>query len=343
MSPPAFSLTPRSLLVRLAGVASLIAAAATGYAADKVTLATNWLAQPELGGFYQAVADGTYARYDLDVTIKPGGPMVNNRPLLAFGRVDFLIGTNLLQAFGAVQQQIPTKVVAAFFQKDPQCILAHADGPHETWDDLKRAPLLMGNTGRQTFFLWMHEAHGFPRANLRPYNHSLAPFLNDKTAAMQGFATAEPKRIEEVAGDEPRVFLLADYGWNSYSTVLETRTELIDKQPDLVKRFVEASIVGWRNYLDGDDAPRVDALIKRHNPAMTDGQIEFSRLAMHELGLVDSGDAERLGIGAIDEGRVRAFYDKMVAAGMFKKGEIDPAQAIELRFVNHGAGLDESP
>src|SRR5687768_6384475 len=174
--------------------------AADAAAADKVVLATNWLAQPELGGFYQALADGTYAEHGLDVTIKPGGPMVNNRPLLAFGRVDFLIGTNLLQAFDAVKQRIPTKVVAAFFQKDPQCILAHADGPHRTWDDLKRAPLMMGNSGRQTFFLWMNAAHGFPRANLRPYNHSLGPFLNDKTAAMQGFATAEPQRVAEAIG-----------------------------------------------------------------------------------------------------------------------------------------------
>src|SRR5918995_1437668 len=169
----------------LAAVLWMQPSAAIG--ADKVTLATNWLAQPELGGFYQALADGTYAKHGLDVTIKPGGPMINNRPLLSFGRADFLVGTNLLQAFDAVKQGIPTKVVAAFFQKDPQCILSHADGPHRTWDDLKRAPLLMGNSGRQTFFLWMNAAHGFSRANLRPYNHNLAPFLNDKTAAMQGF------------------------------------------------------------------------------------------------------------------------------------------------------------
>ena len=319
-------------------MATLILAALPGriVAGDKVTLATNWLAQPELGGFYQAVADGTYAKHGLDVTIKPGGPMVNNRPLLAFGRVDFLVGTNLLQAFNAVKQDIPTKVVAAFFQKDPQCILAHPDGPHETWADLKRAPLLMGNTGRQTFFLWMHEAHGFSRANLRPYNHSLAPYLNDKQTAMQGFATAEPKRIEETSGRAPRVFLLADYGWNSYSTVLETRTELIEKRPELVERFVKASTIGWRRYLDGEEAAKVDELIKRQNPAMTDGQITYSRQAMHELGLVDSGEAEKLGIGAMNPGRVREFYAKMVAAGMYQTGEIDPARAIDVRFVNQG-------
>jgi NitT/TauT family transport system substrate-binding protein len=204
-------------------------------AADKVTLATNWLAQPELGGFYQAVVDGTYAKHGLDVSIKPGGPMVNNRPLLGFGRVDFLIGTNLLQPFDAVKQGIPTKAVAAFFQRDPQCLLAHGDGPWTTWDDLKQAPLMMGNSGRQTFFLWLNAAHGFPKANLRPYNHNLAPFANDTRMVVQGFATAEPKRIEELTGKAPRVFLLADHGWGTYSTLLETRTELIEKRPELVR------------------------------------------------------------------------------------------------------------
>lgn len=320
---------------KIAWVAILVVGfAANGNAADKVVLATNWLAQPELGGFYQALADGTYAAQGLDVTIKPGGPMVNNRPLLSFGRVDFLIGTNLLQAFDAVKQQIPTKIVAAFFQKDPQCILAHADGPVRTWDDLKRAPLFMGNSGRQTFFLWMNAAQGFPRANLRPYNHSLAPFLNDKNAAMQGFATAEPKRVTEATGEEPRVFLLADHGWNSYSTVLETRVDLIEKRPELVQRFVDASITGWRKYLaGGPGAAAADTLIKKDNSSMTDGLIDYSRTKMRELELLGSGDLAAMPIGAIDVDRVRDFYEQMVRAGMYKAGDVKPDDAVTVEFV----------
>lgn len=317
-----------------------IAFASSSRAADKVTLATNWLAQPELGGFYQAVADGTYARHGLDVTIKPGGPLVNNRPLLAFGKVDFLIGTNLIQPFDAVKQQIPTKVVAAFFQKDPQCILAHADGPWKTWDDLKQAPLLIGNSGRQTFFLWMHDAYGFPRANLRPYNHALAPFLNDKRMAMQGFATAEPERIRQANGTQTRVFLLADQGWNSYSTLLETRNDLIAKNPRLVQRFVDASIIGWNTYLDAEDADAADALIKKDNPSMSDELIAFSRLKMNELQLLEGGDAATKGIGAIDLDRVKSFHAKMVAAGMYDEKTIDPAAAVMTEFVNRGVGVE---
>jgi NitT/TauT family transport system substrate-binding protein len=228
--------------------------------------------------------------------------------------------------------------VAAIFQKDPQCLLAHPDSGYTTWDELKRAPLYMGNTGRLSFFRWLSAAHGFSRAKLRPYNHNLAPFLVDKTAVMQGFATAEPKRVEEAIGRGPPVFLLADHGWSSYSTLLETRVELIEKQPDLVQRFVDASLMGWRRYLDGDDVAAANALIQKDNPAMTDAQIAFSRDKMREWGLVDSGDSLERGVGAMNAGRVREFYEKMVAAGMYDAEEIDPERAITLQFVNKGVG-----
>jgi NitT/TauT family transport system substrate-binding protein len=302
-------------------------------AADRVTLATNWKAQPELGGFYQAVVDGAYERHGLDVTIKPGGPMVNNRPLLAFGQIEFLVGTNLLQPFDAVKQKLPTKVVAAFFQKDPQCLIAHGDGPLKTWDDLKTAPLFMGNLARQSFFRWLNAAEGFERRNLRPYNHDLAPFLLEKSAVIQGFATAEPKRIEEATNVAPRVFLLADHGWNSYSTVLETRVELIEKNPDLVRRFVAASIEGWRSYLKGENVAATNELIKKENPAMTDGQIAYSLEKMNEWRLVDPGPDAPHGLGTIDPERVQKFYEVAVTCGLFQAKEIEPLSAIDPSFV----------
>ena len=308
-------------------------------ALDQVVLATNWKAQPELGGFYQALADGTYKKFGLDVTIQPGGPLVNNRVLLPVGRVDFLVGTNLLQPFEAAKQGIPTQVVAAMFQKDPQCLIAHPDSGYKNWDDLKKAPLLMGNSGRFSFFVWMKAAHGFDERKLRPYNHNLAPFLTNKAAVQQGYSTAEPKRVEEVIGREPLVFLLADHGWNSYSTVIETRTELIKNNPELVQRFVDASIIGWYHYLYGDNSKSND-LIKRENAEMTDAQIAYSLRKLREQGLIDSGDALEKGIGAIDPVRVNDFYEKMVTAGLFEEGDLDPAEAVTAKFVNKGVGLE---
>ena len=306
-------------------------------ALDKVTLATNWLAQPELGGFYQAAVDGAYRRHGIDVTIRPGGPLVNNRALLAFGQVDFLIGTNLLQPFDAVKQGIPSKFVAAFFQREPQCLLAHPGQGYDKWSDLTRAPLYLSQAGRNSFFLWMKATQGFQAKNLRPYNHSLAPFLVDKRAVMQGYVTAEPFRVKEASGEEPLVYLLADHGWNGYSTVLETRNELIEKNPDLVQRFVDASIEGWRNYLGGKDTHATNERIKRENKSMTDALIEFSTAKMRELKLVDGGDAEKLGIGAINPERVKAFYATADESGLFPRGGIDPTESYTTQFVNKDA------
>lgn len=327
---------PRRRMIIAALVLALQGLIPSARAQDRVTLALNWKAQPELGGFYQALADGAYRAHGLDVTIKQGGPMINNRPLLAFGQVDFLIATNLLQPFDAVKQGIPTRAVAAFFQRDPQCLLAHPDSGYKTWDDLKQAPLYMANTGRQSFFRWLNTAQGFQRAKLRPYNHSLTPFLVDKTAVMQGYATAEPMRIKEALGREPEVFLLADHGWSSYSTLLETRNDSIEKKPDLVQRFVDASIVGWQRYLHNDDVSAANALIQRDNPTMTDAEIAFSREKMRTWKLVDDGEDDRAAIGAIDPQRVRDFYTKMVAAGMYAAGDIKPDDAISVQFVDKG-------
>ncbi len=326
-------------MLRLLATCLLVFAAAIAPAAEKVTLALNWKAQPELGGFYQALAAGHYADRGLDVTIRVGGPMVNNRPLLPVGRVDFLVGTNLLPAFGFTKQAIPTRVVAAFLQRDPQCLLCHPDAPYETWEDLKRAPLLMANTGRHSFFLWMESAHGFRRPLLRPYNHSLAPFLRNKDWAMQGYATAEPKRVLEASGEEPRVFLLADNGWESYSTVVETRQQLIDEKPDLVQAFVDASAIGWYEYLYGDPSAANERILA-DNRAMTASQIEYSIAKMREWELVDSGDALLEGIGTIDAERIVRFHQAMVAAGLFERGDLDPRNAFTDRFVGKGIGLD---
>jgi NitT/TauT family transport system substrate-binding protein len=342
LRPRRTAICARNLLLPFALVAAIMLLPSRAPAVDQVTLALNWVAQPELGGFYQALADGTYARYGLDVAIKQGGPMINNRPLLAFNRVEFLIGTNLLQPFDAAKQGIPTKAVAAFFQKDPQCLLAHPGQGNDAWDDLKRAPLFIGNPGRQSFFRWLNTAHGFPKENLRPYNHSLTPFLVDKKSAMQGFVTAEPMRIEEAAGDKPVVFLLADYGWSTYSTLLETRIDLIEKRPDMVQRFVDASILGWYGYLYHDRAA-ADALILKANPAMTATQISYSVDKMRRAGLVDSGDAQQLGIGAMKLARVRGFYSDMVKAGMYQPDDVNLDQAVTIQFVDKSVGVDLRP
>ncbi|MEI8150670.1 MAG: ABC transporter substrate-binding protein [Hyphomicrobiales bacterium] len=327
--------------------ATLAALAAGGLGAaqaqplDKVTFATNWVAQAEHGGFYQALADGTYRKYGLDVTILPGGPNVNHRLQLIAGRVDFYMSANTLQAFDAVAYNIPTLVIAAIFQKDPQVLLAHPDQGIDTFEDIKKLTLLISKEGVASYFQWMQHDFGFREQQVKPYTFNPQPFLADKRTAMQGYVTSEPYAVESQGGFKPKIFLLADQGWGSYSTLIETRRDLVASKPDMVQRFVDASAIGWMNYLYGNNAA-ANTRIKRDNPEMTDDRIAYSIVKMKEYGIADSGDTIKGGIGAMSDARMKGFFDKMMASGVLK-GAIDYRKAYSLQFVNKGVGIDLRP
>jgi NitT/TauT family transport system substrate-binding protein len=308
---------------------------------DKVSFGTNWVAEAEHGGFFQAVADGTYAKYGLDVTIVPGGPNDNNRMLLIAGKLDFFMAANTLMSFDAVANNVPVVTVAAIFQKDPQVLLTHPEANITKLEGLKPLTLFVSKEGISSYFQWLRSEYGFSEDKVRPYTFNPQPFLANKQSAMQGYVTSEPYAIEKTAGFKPGIILLADYGFNSYSTLIETRSDLIDKKPDLVQRFVNASLVGWYNYLYGDNSD-ANATIKKLNPEMTDELIGYSVAKMKEYGIVDSGDALRDGIGAMTDARIASFFDKMVRAHVVRS-DIDYRKSYTLRFINKGVGLDLRP
>jgi len=308
---------------------------------DKVSFGTNWVAEAEHGGFYQALADGTYKRYGLDVTIVPGGPNVNNRILLAVGKLDFFMSANTLQTFDAATQNVPTVAVAAMFQKDPQVLIAHPGANAQTFSDLKKLTLYVSKEGMTSYFQWLKSEYGFEESQVKPYNFNPQPFLVDGNSAMQGYVTSEPYAIEKITSTKPKIFLLADYGFSSYSTLIETRRQLIEDKPDLVQRFVDASIVGWYHYLYGDNRAG-NELIKKRNPEMTDDLLANSVARMKEYGIVDSGDALTLGIGAMSDARVASFFDKMVHAGVVKP-TVNFHRAYTLQFVNKRVGVELRP
>jgi NitT/TauT family transport system substrate-binding protein len=328
-----------SILKRLACAfcASLSISLAHAQPLDKVSFATNWVAQGEHGGFYQALADGTYKKYGLDVTIVPGGPNVNNRILLPVGKIDFFMSANTLQSFDAVEQNVPVVPVAAIFQKEPQVLIAHPGQGIEKFEDLKQLTLFISKEGVASYFQWLKADYGFDEKRVRPYTFNPQPFLADKRSAMQGYITSEPFAIEKQAGFKPKLFLLADQGFDAYSTLIETRRDLVAKRPDLVQRFVDASIVGWSNYLHGDNRA-ANALIRKQNPEMPEDLLAYSVAAMKEHGIVDSGDAVKLGIGAMTEARIKSFFDKMVRAGVVKVS-VDWRRAFTTQFVNKRVGL----
>ncbi|MGD9913404.1 MAG: ABC transporter substrate-binding protein [Rhizobiaceae bacterium] len=328
-----------NLVSSAAAIALLAASAAAASAQEKVTYMTNWLAQAEHGGYYQAVADGTYAACGIDVTIQQGGPQVAGRPLLLAGKIDFYMGGNMQQAFDAVKEGIPLRVVAASFQKEPQVMMSHPGEGLDTWEDLPKAEqYIVGDEGAQSFLLWMAEAFGFNVSKRVPYTFNPAPFIANKKSIQQGYVTSEPFAVEKEGGFVPNQFLLADYGYSTYSTTIEAMQETIDKRPQVVQCFVDGSAKGWYNYLYGDNKA-ANELIKKDNPDITDEQIAFSISQMKKFGIVDSGDTEKLGIGAMTAERMKDFYDKMVAAKVMPEG-IDIEKSYTLDFVNKGVGLD---
>ncbi|MCL6707312.1 ABC transporter substrate-binding protein [Pseudomonas sp. R2.Fl] len=333
INPPTFKSFVAALSLTGAAVAAVPA-----HALDEVSYGTNWLAQAEHGGFYQAVADGTYEKYGLKVTIVQGGPQAANRALLIAGKVEFYMGGQL-QGLDAVKEGIPLVDVASIFQKDPQMLMAHPDQGIETFADLaKLDTLFMGKDGYVTYYEWMKKNfEGFTDEKYKPYTFNPAPFIADPKSGQQGYLTSEPYEIEKQAGWTPKVFLLADNGYSPYSTMITTSAELVEKNPDLVQRFVDASLEGWYNYLYGDNKAAND-LIKKDNPEMTDGQIEYSIAKMKEYGILESGEALEKGIGCMTDEKYKAFFDAMVQIGV-EPADLDYKKAYTTQFVCKGVGM----
>ena len=304
----------------------------------EMSFGTNWVAQAEHGGYYQAVADGTYEACGISVTIVPGGPQVNNRALMIAGKMDFFMGGNMLLPWNARQQGIPVKVVAAHFQKEPQVLMTHP-GKVSSFEEVAGLDeLIIGDQGFASYYQWLINDYGFDAGKRVPYTFNPAPFIANENSAQQGYITSEPYAIERETGWSPDIWLLADYGFTTPATTVETMEATIEEKPEMVKCFVEGSSIGWANYLYGDPTAAND-LIKTDNPEMTDEQIAFSIDKMKEYGIVDSGIALEKGIGAIDPEAVSGFYDKMVAAGVIEDG-IDIEASYTTEFSDTGAALE---
>jgi NitT/TauT family transport system substrate-binding protein len=261
--------------------------------------------------------------------------------LLIAGKLDFFMAANTLMSFDAVANNVPVVTIAAIFQKDPQVLLTHPESKVARLEDLKPLTLYVSKEGISSYFQWLKSEYGFSEDKVRPYTFNPQPFLANRQSAMQGYVSSEPYAIEKTAGFKPGIILLADYGFNGYSTLIETRRDVIDKKPDLVQRFVDASVIGWYHYLYGDNAA-ANAMIKKLNPEMSDELIAYSIAKMKEYGVVDSGDTLRDGIGAMTDARMASFFDKMVRAHVVRS-DIDYRKSYTLRFINKAVGVELRP
>jgi NitT/TauT family transport system substrate-binding protein len=304
--------------------------------AETVNFGTDWKAEAEHGGFYQAIATGIYKKYGLEVNLRPGGPQVNHAQLLAAGVLDFNIASNSFVPLNFVRENIPMVAVAAFFQKDPSVLIAHPGQGNDSFAALKGKPIMIGSDTRVTSWQFLKQKFGYTDDQIRPYTFSVAPFLADPKAIQQGYLTSEPFTIEKESV-KPVVLLLADAGYSSYGGLIETSVKLAQEKPDLVQRFIDASIEGWYSYLYGDPGPG-NALIKKDNPEMTDALLAYGIDKMKQYGVVDSGDAKASGIGAMTEARWKDFFETMVKAGLYP-AEMDWHKAYTPQFVNKKTGI----
>ncbi|MFZ4607163.1 MAG: ABC transporter substrate-binding protein [Caulobacter sp.] len=296
-----------------------------------VRFATDWRAQGEHGGFYQALATGEYEKRGLKVEILQGGPGVNVPQLLAAGGVEMGMGSNSFIPLNMAREKAPVKAVAAFFQKDPQVLIAHPNTGVNSIADMKGRPILLADASVTAFWVWLKSKYGFTDAQVRKYNYSLAPFLADKRAIVQGYLSSEPYTIEQEAGFKPATFLLADEGYPGYATMVLAPESLIAGKPEAVKAFIEASAIGWQTYLTGD-ASKADALILKDNPEMTPALLANARKQMRDYGIVDSGEAKTGGIGVMTDARWAEFFRVASEQGVHPK-DMDYRAGYTLQFV----------
>ena len=316
--------------------AAVLAFAAPVAAQERITFGLDWVAEAEYGGYYQAVANGFYAKRGLQVTIRQGGPQVNHMQLMMAGNLDFNLGGGRAIEFAA--EGLPYLAVAAVFQKELAVLIAHPNVGSDNFESLKGKPVAIGADTRNGWWRFLAAKYGYSDDQIRPYTFNMAPFIANKNLVQQGYLSSEPFLIQKESGIVPKVMMLSDAGYLGYTNIITTSRKLVEGRPELVQQFIDASREGWYSYLYGDPAPG-DKLIREANPEMPQDLIDFARGVMKARGIVDSGDALTMGIGAMTEARWKAFYESQVAVGVYKAG-IDISKGYSTKFVNKRVGME---
>jgi len=319
----------KTFLARTLIAASIaLALPAVAQAQEKLTYMTNWYAQAEHGGFYQAVATGIYKKYGLDVTVKMGGPQVNIMQLMAAGQADCIMGSSDLQMMIARSGGLPVVTLAASFQKDPQVLIAHEDV--KSFEDMRGKTILIAPSAQRGYWLWLKGKYGLQDSQTRPYTFNIQPFVADKNTVQQGYLTSEPFAVQK-AGVKANTFLFADHGWPSYATTISCMEATVKNRGAAVAAFVKGTMEGWKSYL-ADPAPG-NALIKKDNPNMTDDQLAYSVAKLKEMGIITGGSAGKAGIGSMDEARIRQSYAFLVENKLVDPAKVTPAEAYKFDYI----------
>lgn len=305
----------------------LIGASASSHAEEKFTLLTNWYAQAEHGGFYEAQAKGLYKQAGLDMTIKMGGPQVNVMQLLAAGQADCTIGDNG-QALETWQSGAHAMTVATVFQHSPTVFISHdkVTSPQQLQDKT----FLLATEAYTSFWPWAKSTLGYEHTKIRPYTFSVQPFLADNNLVQQGYVTSEPFSVEK--GGKPfYVYPLSDWGYPPYGNSIICMADTVKKRPAALAAFIKASMQGWKEYLQDPTAGNV--LIHKDNPRMGADQIAFGIAQMKKYQLVTGGDAQTMGIGIITVPRLKETWDMLVKNKLIDANKVPFDQTYTVDLV----------
>tara|TARA_B100001175_G_scaffold312670_1_gene319036 strand:+ start:903 stop:1832 length:930 start_codon:yes stop_codon:yes gene_type:complete len=298
----------------------------------EITFATDWKAQAEQGGFYQALAAGLYEKNGLKVKIIQGSSNVNVPRLIASNAIEFGIGSNSFIPLNMVANKIPGKAVMAIFQKDPQIIMTHPENDIRNLEDMRDLPIMISDASIGAFWLWLKSKYGFTDSQIRKKTFSLAPFLSNKSSIQQGYLTSEPFLVEKEADFAPRVFLLADYGYPSYGAMVLASSEVITNNPEIVKAFVNASIEGWRQYIYEDPSLGNELIMLENNEMKEDILLQaIKKIRNYEL--VSNEISKGLDIGLMTDIKWESFFETMASNGVYEKN-LKWRESFTLDFIN---------
>ena len=292
----------------------------------KVRLLTNWFAEPEHGGFYHAVATGLYDKAGLDVELRQGGPSLNVMQLLAGGEADVVMSYDI-QIMTASEKGIPVKAIFTCFQFDLIGLLTRPDV--NSLAELKGRKVYFAGSGYSTYWPWLKQKYGYTDDMAGPKASNLQTFITDPTSAVAGYITSEPY-VAEQHNIATKFFLFANDGYPTYANTMATTADFIKNNPDAVAAFTRASLEGWKAYMQ--DPTAGNALIKKINTNMDDGQINFGLKKIREVKAIESGDAATMGIGVITPERWQKTRDFLVSANLLAAGT-DTTQSMTTQFV----------
>lgn len=275
----------------------------------KVRFQTDWFPQPEHGGYYQALAKGYYAAEGLDVEILPGGPNAQVMSSVAVGRADLGM-TNGDDVIAAVAGGVPIRMVGAEMQRDPQGVLFHQENPLHSLKDLEGKTLMAGAGSR---WIQVVQKKLGVKFNLLPLVGDLARFMNDKTFVQQCFVTNEPF-FARARGANVGALLIASDSYEPYRVMFTSR-KFLAEHPDIVAKFVRASVKGWNDYLTGDPAP-ANAILAAKRSDLSPEFMAYSIKAMNDYKLVAGDPAKGEATGRLTAARLQKQIDILREVGV---------------------------